>query len=280
MKTLNHAVSLCCLVGITIFFGTGIYAYGEELPSTLFGYGNGADGVLTVFSSSTFDLSKQSSNARNQPDGISFIVSGLSQNAATLQTTPASSSLKIGDEVILINVMGKNRQWKNVGNYEFLRIKELSGNKITFQTNIVRNYGSQSQTDGVGNSQIVILQRVPNYERVEGSGTITSTNYGLVVFRVQYTLNDIKINVDGKGLAPSWGIGGEQTVNAGSNASPISSIRKLGVQNDSTRAMALADVDNDGDLDLIVGNNATSYGELTSIGITGEQRTDPYYVGG
>jgi len=57
MKTLNHAVSLCCLVGITIFFGTGIYAYGEELPSTLFGYGNGADGVLTVFSSSTFDLS-------------------------------------------------------------------------------------------------------------------------------------------------------------------------------------------------------------------------------
>jgi len=176
--------------------------------------------------------------------------------------------------------MGKNRQWKNVGNYEFLRIKELSGNKITFQTNIVRNYGSQSQTDGVGNSQIVILQRVPNYERVEGGGTITSTNYGLVVFRVQYTLNDIKINVDGKGLAPSWGIGGEQTVNAGSNASPISSIRKLGVQNDSTRAMALADVDNDGDLDLIVGNNATSYGELTSIGITGEQRTDPYYVGG
>ncbi|MEW6235719.1 MAG: FG-GAP-like repeat-containing protein [Candidatus Omnitrophota bacterium] len=281
MKNLNRNTCMLSIAVLLFLGGAGFPAQGQDYPSTLFGYGNGADGVLTVPTTSTYDLSVKG-------DGVAYEVYSLSLNTATLKDAPLTSTLKVGDEVMLIKITAQNRRWKNIGNYEFLRIKEMSGKKITFLTNLVKEYGNWGQTDGIENSQTVILQRVPNYKEVKGGGTITSSKYGLVVFRVQNTLNDIKINVDGKGFAPSVGSGGGQTadgdiyggVNAGGNASTLSSIRKVGTQNDSTRAMALADIDNDGDMDLIVGNNSTSYGELTSVGGTGQLRTDPYYVGG
>ncbi len=156
-----------------------------------FSWGNGADGDLTIAAGSTYNV-----NSNNHPgricagggDGVSYEVTALTATTATLRTSPAGGCLKIGDEFMLINLQGSAG---TTGNYELLRIQNISANLVTFTTGKTQFYGANAGDDsGLGTSQHVVLQRVPNYNNLTVNGKLVanawnSTQYGLMVFRVR-----------------------------------------------------------------------------------------------
>jgi hypothetical protein len=173
-------------------------------------YGTGADGNITISANSNINV--MMTNGRTQPDGISFNVTSLTSNTAVLSSVPNVGALNVNDEVILINLMGTPTNYSNVGNYEFLRVKSVSGSIITFQTNKTKFYGQNSLEDtniGItpGTNQIVVIQRVPNYNNVTiNSGvSLTCNNWnellgGIIAFRVSGSLSNFGvITAEGKG---------------------------------------------------------------------------------
>ncbi|MEW6403834.1 MAG: LamG-like jellyroll fold domain-containing protein, partial [Chloroflexota bacterium] len=152
-------------------------------------WGTGSDGDLSV--GSTFDLNTNYSNGRTCADGVSYFVTQMSGSSARLSTAPASNCLAVGDELLLIHVKGSG---SNTGVYEFLRVGGIVGDTVYFQTAKMNYYGSGAEDDtGVGASQIVILQRVPNYRNVTVNGILKASSfsgyqYGIVAFRVSNSL--------------------------------------------------------------------------------------------
>ena len=70
-------------------------------------------------------------------------------------------------------------------------MQNVSANLVTFTTNKTKFYGAHAGDDsGLGTSQHVVLQRIPNYNNVTLNGNMIANawngiQYGLVVFRVK-----------------------------------------------------------------------------------------------
>jgi hypothetical protein len=161
------------------------------------------DGELTVFYQE-HDLALINHEGRSCQDGgdaVAYnVVSFSSSQQASLDVAPSAGCLAPGDEVLLINLQGASDASDNVGNYELLRIAGVSGNEVTFGKAKERAYGGAAGSDeGLGvepGTQRVVLQRVPNYERVVVSSGATLTNAawdgrrgGVLALRIEGSLD-------------------------------------------------------------------------------------------
>ena len=160
-------------------------------------YGDGSEGDLNVLAGTTFNIHTQtqstSFSCADGGDAVSYIVTALTANTATLSAAPNPGCLVPGDEVLLANLKG-SAAYTNTGKFEFLHIGSVSGNTVTFLTPKVNFYGDNAADDSnLSTDQMVILQRVPNYNNVTVNGTLTGngfdgSRFGLVVFRVKGSL--------------------------------------------------------------------------------------------
>lgn len=163
--------------------------------------GTGADGDVTITSNKNINTAAIS-DGRTFGDGIYYQVSSLGYSSAVVSSTP--NGLAEGDEVLLINTMGRSGYYENGGNYEFFTIDSVDGTTITFTQPIQKLYG-----DDGGNANIlshpVMLQRVPNYNNltINNGANLTCTSMehavlsigGVIALRVKNTLNIINGNI-------------------------------------------------------------------------------------
>ncbi|MDP3014516.1 MAG: hypothetical protein Q8M92_09755, partial [Candidatus Subteraquimicrobiales bacterium] len=144
--------------------------------------GTGADGAITI-NAGTGNKNIDTDNVisgRSCTDGgdaVNYSVTQLTSTTATLSTSPSSNCLAVGNEILLINLQGTISTQVNTGNYETLKIQGISSNVITFTTAKSNYYGDNSNDDtNIGttsSTQIVMLQRVPNYTNVTIDSELT-----------------------------------------------------------------------------------------------------------
>ncbi len=181
--------------------------------------GTGLDGSITIDANKNINTDAISTG-RTCADAVSFSVTGLTANTATLSTTPAAGCLAVGDEMLLINLQGTSTNNANVGNYETLTIQSISSNVITFTTNKTKYYGNNTTDDtniGIATTnQRVMLQRVPNYTDVTINSGITltadawdGTKGGVLYFKASGKLiNNGTIDMSGNGYRGGTGVTG------------------------------------------------------------------------
>lgn len=170
--------------------------------SQLVNFGTGADGALTV--TSTTNLSTDYSGTRTCGDAADFVVLNLGNNFADLNnvTNLYPTCLAPGEEVLLMNALGGTSASgsPNFGRYETLRVSEVVGTRVYFTTNKKYFYGANANDDSnLGYKQgqeTVMLQRVPNYTdvTVNAGATLTVTGNavttgGRIFFRATGTVS-------------------------------------------------------------------------------------------
>ncbi|OGD82671.1 hypothetical protein A3K36_05640 [Candidatus Collierbacteria bacterium RIFOXYD2_FULL_45_13] len=139
--------------------------------------GTGADGAITVTTDTSINTTSLISgrSCADGGDAVNYNVTSLTSTTAVLESTPSTGCLAVGDEVLLINLQGGSSATSNVGNYETLRVSSVVGATVTFTTAKTKFYGANEGDDtsiGISaGSQIVMLQRVPNYTNVTISGS-------------------------------------------------------------------------------------------------------------
>ena len=162
----------------------------------------GADGDVQINSGQTINLSIDSLPASHTcadgGSGVAYSLVELTSWYARANYSLGYDCLLPGDEVLLINLQGYSGSLVNVGNYEFLHVSDVIGDKIYFTTPKTKFYGEHDYDDtniGRGSSnQLVVLQRVPNYNNMVINGTLTAKSwddykYGILAFRVAGTLS-------------------------------------------------------------------------------------------
>lgn len=105
------------------------------------------------------------------------------------------AGLAAGDDLLLTNLRGDATNNGNVGNYEILTAQTISGNTITFSSNIQKIYGATSSNSTL-TGQKIMVQRVPNYQNVTiaSGSTLTAsawdgTKGGIIAFRANGVVN-------------------------------------------------------------------------------------------
>ncbi|MGK5092355.1 hypothetical protein WDW89_10145 [Deltaproteobacteria bacterium TL4] len=166
--------------------------------------GNGSDGSLIV----NGDV-----NLNTNGHAPKFSVSSISTNSVILSESIAGIASE--DEILLINLQGSATAYNNVGNYEFLQVQSITGNSVTFTTNVSKIYGATTN-NSVLTDQKIMLQRVPHYTDLTVlSGYSLSVSAwdgnsgGVLALRVSGTLqiqSGGKIDVNGLGYRGGGGI--------------------------------------------------------------------------
>ncbi|RLA00505.1 MAG: hypothetical protein DRQ47_09415, partial [Gammaproteobacteria bacterium] len=196
--------------------------------------GNGADGSITISVNKNIN-SDLVTGGRLYADGVYSKVNVIGASSVTLPT--GLNGLAAGDEVMLINLMGRTGNIANAGNYEFFTVGSIVSNTVNFSQSVTKSYGDDG---GNGNliSHPVMIQRIPNYVNVTiDSGAILTADDppegasmpielgGVVAFRCSDTLNIsngyINTNIKGysgggakdSGYYDGYGIGGGKMVN-------------------------------------------------------------------
>jgi len=180
--------------------------------------GSGADGSITISTNKNIN-STLITGGRFYADGVYSKVNVIDTSSVTL---PAGlNGLAPGDEVILINLMGRTGHVANAGNYEFLTVGSLDNNIVNFSQPITNSYGDDG---GNGNltSHPVMIQRIPNYINVTiDSGAVLTANDtpegddtpielgGIVAFRCSgaLTISNGYVSANYKGYAGGQGTG-------------------------------------------------------------------------
>lgn len=188
-------------------------------------YGTQADGTITISTAKNISTDTIASG-RTVADGVAYLVTAITSSSSTSNITVSGSSVTgvaVGDEMLLINVQGDTTNYNNVGNYEFLRVSNISTNVISFNAPVSKSYGT-TDNSAIGN-QKVILQRVPNYSTVTitSVGSLTANSWngslgGIVAFKCDTLINSGSINTDGKGFR--FGVGGIRDTGAGCTEYP------------------------------------------------------------
>jgi len=173
--------------------------------------GDGSDGDITISTSKNINTDLIT-GARSYADGVNYRVNALGSNYATAAATP--NGIAVGDQVILINLMGRTDNWDNSGNYEIFTVDYISSSDVYFTQPINEYYG-----DNGGNGNItlhpVMIQRVPNYNTLTlDSGAILTCSdcadgdnviNGLIIFKCKetLTLTNGYITADNRGYGGS-----------------------------------------------------------------------------
>lgn len=169
---------------MTVFFGT--VQLGCERVVLDFDDGASADGVGVSDSidppppeapeapelvvDERFDTSRDEARSRDCDDGgdgVAYRVASLRAGRARLTTTPSARCLSVGDELLLIKLQGSPSSIENVGEFELLRVAALEADEVEFVSTPVRHYGEAPGADDGVEAGVVVLQRVPNYSRLE-----------------------------------------------------------------------------------------------------------------
>lgn len=184
--------------------------------------GTGADGDIIVISNTNINTTSLATgrNCADGGDAVNYNVTTFNAagTEATLSTTPSTGCLNVGDEVLIINLQGTTSAYSNVGNYETLRISNVSGTTVTFQTAKSNYYGNNAGDDSnlgtTTGSQRVILQRIPNYRNVSINSGYTfypsswnGTNGGIMSFRASGTV-DVSGTISVSAVGYRGGVGG------------------------------------------------------------------------
>lgn len=135
--------------------------------------GTGVDGDRTIDSNTNINTVNTSGRSCGDGgDAVNYNVLSFSSDGteATVDNSVDTGCIVEGDEVLLINLQGTVSAYTNVGNYETLRVEDVTGSVVTFTSSKTNYYGDNSNDDtnlGTGTStQKVMLQRIPNYEDV------------------------------------------------------------------------------------------------------------------
>ncbi len=169
-------------------------APGSEPTST--GGAGGAPLVPALVVSELVDLSV--AGAKDCADGgaaVAYSVLDLDDDAARVTPRPAPGCLAPGDELLLINLQGRQDATANVGRHELVRVASVTADVVRFDAPKTAFYGAAARGDdhlGTGiEQQRVVLQRVPRYSRLEvtPTGILTAQAWdgergGLLVLRV------------------------------------------------------------------------------------------------
>ncbi|MDP1722089.1 MAG: hypothetical protein Q8L37_02675 [Candidatus Gottesmanbacteria bacterium] len=138
-------------------------------------FGTGADGAVTI--STAKNINTQTINTdRSYADGIAYRVNAPADSATSVTRYSGSDTLTNGlvanDEVLLINIQGASGDSADGGNYEFMRIKNISISTVTFTTAITKSFNGTTASN-----QKVVIQRIPQYTNVtlSGSGSLTAS---------------------------------------------------------------------------------------------------------
>lgn len=187
----------------------------EEIPEGAY-----ADGSVTI-SSGTVNINTDTlasgRSCADGGDGVSYNVTSLSSNTATLSASPSSGCLSAGDSVLLINLQGTASNYGNVGNYEIFEVLSVSSNTVTFASNKTKYYGDGTDSDDTNigtatTNQRVMLQRVPRYTDLTISGgVLTASDWngskgGVLAFLASGAVtvgSGGSINMTGKGFRGS-----------------------------------------------------------------------------
>jgi hypothetical protein len=190
--------------------------------------GDGTDGDIVVSTNAditTIDLIS-GRTCVDGGDAVNYSVSSLTGNTAALTSTPSSGCIDVGDEILLINLAGTSSAYGNVGNYETLRVSDVSGTVVTFTTPKTKFYGDVTDTSDtnigvLANTQRVMLQRVPNYGNVTVNNSINfypddwnGVKGGVLFFRANGAVSaNGSIHAEGKGYrggagATTYSVGG------------------------------------------------------------------------
>ena len=190
---------------------------------------NGADGAVT-FSSSTNINTANTISGRSCADGgdavmySSTVSTSAGATSIIISTGPSSGCLAIGDEILIINLMGTTGDNSNVGKYETRTISSFS---TTTNTNDTLAFGFADDLTNAydGTTQKIMVMRVPNYTNVTVNTGVTvtpsdfdGTKGGVLMFRASGTVTlsgTGKFSADGKGYAGGAAVGGTATGTAG-----------------------------------------------------------------
>jgi hypothetical protein len=115
---------------------------------------------------------------RTCAEAIAYSVLSLTGTTATLAGVPEAGCLAAGDELLLINLQGTVAEHDNVGNWELLRVSDVSDDTVTFAGTTTRSYGTGASNAGLGTSagsQRVALIRVPRFGRLVVNAGVTVT---------------------------------------------------------------------------------------------------------
>jgi hypothetical protein len=143
------------------------------------------------------------SPGRNCAEAPAFAVAGLALTQAQLAAAPNAGCLSPDDEVLLINLQGAPNATVNVGNWELLTVKSLSGASITFTHPPQRHYGAAADSDsdigaGVGHQKVALI-RVPHFGEltIPAGVTLTAPAWDGAIGGV-LALRAASLKVDGK----------------------------------------------------------------------------------
>ncbi len=162
-------------------------------PSGSINYGNGDDGDIAISSDTNINTANSISgrSCADGGDAVNYTVTenrSAGTNQIVLSTTPSSGCLAIGDEVLIINLMGTSGANTDVGEWESARITAINTATLTLNHNLTEGYN--------GTTQQIMVQRIPNYNDVtlSNSGTdfiasdFNGTKGGVMMFRADGTV--------------------------------------------------------------------------------------------
>ena len=189
---------------------------------------DGTDGVLTVSTSTTFNITTQITGSRTVADGVVYKLASLPSSGATSVTSAISvSGIAANDLLMVLSIEGSLATNAGVGNYEFVYVSSVSGTTINLRSALVNSYTSCVSA---------IVQRVPKYSSVNVWGTLTASAWdqlatstngtygkyasGIVAFSCYgtTTVNSGGI-IDANSLGYRFGLGLNGTTNGGKGES-------------------------------------------------------------
>ncbi len=158
-------------VSLDFFPASAVPSSSAGAPGTA---GAPASGLPELVVDDDMNLSRDNGPERTCADGgeaVSYAVAGLDAQSVELMSAPTDGCLDVGDEVLLINLQGSPDGAEQVGVYELLDVRSVSGTRVEFAAPKAHYYGKTAgKDDGVGTAdgaQRVILQRVPRFSRLE-----------------------------------------------------------------------------------------------------------------
>ena len=183
-----------------------------ELITACFIIGDGSDGELAV--AETFNVNTDATGDRLYPDGVAWRVTGQVEGSSVeLEQT---LGLAPGDHALLAALQGAG---DGVGLWEVVEISKVTETGVELSAPPASPFGPPDQ--------LIILQRIPQYENLQVTGTLTASPFdgltsgaetgratGIIAVKVRGLMTvaaEGKINADllgFRGASPSSGPGG------------------------------------------------------------------------
>ncbi len=181
----------------------------DTAPPAPWWWGTGRDGDLEVMG--RVDPSNWMSYGRTSADAVTFRVD--TTTASTVSTTPWSTGLTVGDEVLLIDLQGTPDAHQAVGSFAFAHVTSVADAIVTVAEDLSTLLPDLVGRDLTG--QHVRIQRVPQYARVtvHETGALTTEDWdgeagGVLAFRAS---EGVRVELGGRITVDDAGYAGGST---------------------------------------------------------------------